>query len=387
MMMLSTRPSAPARPKADRTAASSTRLLALTGAATLALTACSLGGSGGSGGADPTSGSTTSAVAAGSCTGDGTLTVLTHESFVLPDEAKAAFEEESGCTLKLVTAGDAGLLTNRLVLTKGSPVADAVFGIDNTFAGRAVAEGVLEEYQPELPEGAADHALPGEGSTVLTPIDFGDVCVNIDDTWFAKEKVDPPVTLDDLTKPEYQDLFVTPGASSSSPGLAFLLGTIGAKGEDGWQQYWRDLVDNGAKITSGWSDAYGVDFTAGEGQGDRPIVLSYASSPPFTVPEGGDEPTTSALLDTCFRQVEYAGVVKGTEQPAGARAFVDLMLDDDVQAGIPESMYMYPVSSAVELPEEWARWAKTAEEPLTVDPARIEEQRATWLREWTDITS
>lgn len=63
------------------------------------------------------------------------------------------------------------------------------------------------------------------------------------------------------------------------------------------------------------------------------------------------------------------------------------MLDDDVQAGIPESMYMYPVSSAVELPEEWARWAKTAEEPLTVDPARIEEQRATWLREWTDITS
>ena len=378
MTQLPTRPSLRAR---------ASRVLALTGATAVALTACSLGGSDDT---DPTSGSTTSdaaAVEAGSCTGDGALTVLTHESFVLSDEAKASFEEESGCTLKLVTAGDAGLLTNRLVLTKGSPVADAVFGIDNTFAGRAVAEGVLEEYQPELPEGAADHALPGEGSTVLTPIDFGDVCVNIDDTWFAKEKVDPPVTLDDLTKPEYQDLFVTPGASSSSPGLAFLLGTIGAKGEDGWQQYWRDLVDNGAKITSGWSDAYGVDFTAGEGQGDRPIVLSYASSPPFTVPEGGDEPTTSALLDTCFRQVEYAGVVKGTEQPAGARAFVDLMLDDDVQAGIPESMYMYPASSAVELPEEWARWAKTAEEPLTVDPARIEEQRATWLREWTDITS
>jgi thiamine transport system substrate-binding protein len=367
-------------------AARAPRVLALTGAAALALTACSLGGSGGS---DPTSGSTSgsAAVEAGRCTGDGALTVLTHESFVLPDEAKAAFEKESGCTLKLVTAGDAGLLTNRLVLTKGSPVADAVFGIDNTFAGRAVAEGVLDEYQPELPAGAADHALPGEGAKVLVPVDFGDVCVNIDDTWFAKKKVDPPATLDDLTKREYKDLFVTPGASSSSPGLSFLLATVAAKGEDGWQQYWRDLMANGTKITSGWSDAYGVDFTAGEGQGDRPVVLSYASSPPFTVPEGGTEPTTSALLDTCFRQVEYAGVVKGTEQPAGARAFVDLMLSDEVQAGIPESMYMYPASSAVELPQEWARWAKTAEQPLTVDPARIEEQRATWLREWTDITS
>ena len=378
MTQLPTRPSLRAR---------ASRVLALTGATAVALTACSLGGSDDT---DPTSGSTTSdaaAVEAGSCTGDGALTVLTHESFVLSDEAKASFEKETGCTLKVVTAGDAGLLTNRLVLTKNSPVADAVFGIDNTFAGRAVSEGVLEAYEPELPEGAADHALPGDGARVLVPVDFGDVCVNIDDTWFAKEKVDPPVTLDDLTKPEYKDLFVTPGASSSSPGLAFLLATVAAKGDDGWQQYWRDLMDNGTKITSGWSDAYGVDFTAGEGQGDRPIVLSYASSPPFTVPEGGSKPTTSALLETCFRQVEYAGVVKGTKQPAGARAFVDLMLSEDVQAGIPESMYMYPASSAVELPEEWARWAKTAEQPLTVDPARIEEQRETWLREWTDITS
>lgn len=361
------------------------RALALSAVATLALGACSFGGGDDP---DPTSGgpAATDGDGAKRCTDGGALTVLTHESFVLPDEARATFEQESGCTLKVVTVGDAGQLANRLVLTKGSPVADAVFGIDNTFAGRVVAEDVLEEYAPELPAGAADHALPGEGAAVLTPVDYGDVCVNVDDTWFAREKVDPPATLDDLVKPAYQDLFVTPGASTSSPGLAFLLATIAAKGEE-WQAYWTALMGNGAKVTSGWSDAYGVDFTAGEGKGDRPVVLSYASSPPFTVPEGGSEPTTSALLETCFRQVEYAGVVAGTEQPGGAQAFVDLMLSDEVQAGVPESMYMYPVSSAVELPEEWARWAKTADEPLTVDPGEIEEKRATWLREWTDITS
>lgn len=381
MTMLTTRPSRPA--------------LALVAGLALVLPGCSLSAS--SDGSSTTSSSsrqsstsgtsTDAAGEAGRCTDGGTLTVLTHESFALPEGVQEDFEKASGCTVKIVTAGDAGLVTNKLVLTKGSPVADVVFGIDNTFAGRAVSEGVLEEYQPELPEGAADHALDGDGMSVLTPVDFGDVCVNVDDTWFDKKGVEPPATLDDLTKPEYKDLFVTPGASSSSPGLAFLLTTVAAKGEDGWQAYWQDLMDNGTKVTSGWSDAYNVDFSAGEGKGDRPIVLSYASSPPFTVPEGGSRPTTSALLDTCFRQVEYAGVVSGTKEGAAARAFVDLLLSDEVQAGIPETMYMYPVSSAVELPKDWARWAKTAESPWEIDPATIEEQRTTWLREWTDLTS
>lgn len=365
------------------------RLLALA-ATGLSLAACSLssGTDSGSGGESSSAGSGSSTTAASrSCEPGSTLTVLAHESFSLPEEVTADFEEETGCTVEVVTAGDAGQVTNRLVLTKGSPVADVVFGIDNTFAGRAVSEGVLAPYSPQLPPGADQYALEGEGADVLTPVDFGDVCVNVDDAWFAAKKMDPPKTLDDLTDPAYRDLFVTPGASSSSPGLAFLLATVAAKGEDGWQDYWRDLMDNGAKVTSGWSDAYGVDFTAGEGKGDRPVVLSYASSPPFTVPEGGTRPTTSALLDTCFRQVEYVGVVAGTEQPGGAQALVDLMVDPQVQSGIPESMYMYPVSGEVELPRDWARWAKVAPEPFEVEPATIEEKRSTWVREWTDLTS
>ena len=354
--------------------------------AAAALTGCSLGSGGSSQETSEGSSSASASAAEKSCTGDGELTLITHESFSLPEELVADFEKSSGCTLKTVTSGDAGLLTNKLVLTKDSPVADVVFGIDNTFASRAVGEGVLAAYEPELPAGAQEHAL-AEGADRLTPVDFGDVCVNIDDAWFEREGMTPPATLDDLTKSEYQDLFVTPGASSSSPGLAFLLATIGAKGEDGWEEYWRELVDNGAKITSGWSDAYGVDFSAGEGEGDRPIVLSYASSPPFTIPEGKDEPTTSALLDTCFRQVEYAGVIEGTDQAGGAQAFVDFMLSDEVQAAFPETMYMYPVSSSVELPEAWAKHAKTADDPHQVDPQTIDEKRESWIRTWTDITS
>ena len=316
---------------------------------------------------------------------EGDVVLVTHESFTLPEEVIDGFREETGYDLVVQASGDAGSLTNQLVLTQGSPIGDAVFGIDNTFATRAVEEGVLSPYSPDdLPEEVAAHALPGAGDDQLTPVTFGDVCVNIDDAWFAQEGIEPPQTLQDLTDPTYEGLFVTPGASSSSPGLAFLVATVGEFGPDGWQDYWRDLMANGAVVTSGWSDAYGVDFTFSGG--DRPIVLSYASSPPFTIPEGAAEPTTSTLLETCFRQVEYAGVLEGAQNPEGAQALVDYLLTEDVQAAIPDAMYVYPVVD-VELPEVWEQWADVATEPIEVDPADIEAHREDWVREWADIAT
>lgn len=320
--------------------------------------------------------------------GSGEVVLVTHDSFNLPDEVLDGFTEQTGYDLVVRASGDAGALTNQLVLTKDSPIGDAVFGIDNTFATRAVDQGVLTAYTPaDLPAEVSEHALPGEAADYLTPVDFGDVCVNVDDAWFESEGLTPPQTLQDLTDPAYRDLFVTPGATSSSPGLAFLLATIGEFGQDGWQGYWEDLMANGTLVTSGWSDAYGVDFTFSGG--DRPIVLSYASSPPFTLPEDegeGASPTTSALLDTCFRQVEYAGVLEGAANPEGAQALVDYLLTDQVQAAIPDSMYVFPVTH-VELPELWAQWAQVATDPIPLDPALIEEHREEWVRAWADIAT
>ena len=204
--------------------------------------------------------------------------------------------------------------------------------------------------------------------------------------WFRKHGVTPPRTLDDLTKPQYKGLFVTPGAATSSPGLAFLLATI-AKYGDGWPAYWKRLMANDTRLTAGWSDAYEVDFTAGGGGGDRPIVLSYASSPPFTIPKGASRPTTSSLLDTCFRQVEYAGVLKGAKNPAGAKAFIDFMEQRSFQEALPDNMYVFPVDAGAKLPATWARFAKIAPHPFTVPPAVIAKNRDAWLREWGDLTS
>jgi thiamine transport system substrate-binding protein len=313
------------------------------------------------------------------------VVLVTHESFVMSDELVAQFEDESGFELEIKAAGDAGALTNKLVLTKDNPTGDAVFGIDNTFGSRAVDEGVLAAYEADLPEGAAEYLLEGDDDQRLTPVDTGNVCVNLDDTWFAAEGIEPPATLEDLTEPTYQDLFVTPGATTSSPGLAFLLATVAEYGND-WPDYWTRLLDNGAKLTEGWTDAYQVDFTQGGGGGDRPIVVSYDSSPAFTVDgEGGT--TTSALLDTCFRQVEYAGVLAGADNPEGARALVDFMVGPEFQAALPEAMYVFPVDAAAPLPADWAEFAVQPESPYAVDPAEVAANRDAWLTEWSDLTS
>src|SRR5690606_4898232 len=345
--------------------------LALAAAVSLLATACSAGGGGDSQDAEDT------------------VVLVTHSSFNVPDEVLDAFTDQHGYTVEVQAAGDAGELANRLVLTRNSPLGDVVFGIDNTFASRVVDEGVLADYTPAtLPAGAEEHVLPdATAAGQLTPVDRGDVCVNIDDGWFADNDVPPPASLEDLTKPTYRDLFVTPGAATSSPGMAFLLATISHFGEEDWQDYWRELIANGAKLTSGWTDAYTVDFTAGGGDGDRPIVLSYASSPPFTIPEDGEEPTTSALLDTCFRQVEYAGVIAGAANPEGAQALVDFFARGEFQAALPESMYVFPVSDEVELPEAWSRFAEVADPPHDLLPALIDQQRDTWLKEWNEVVT
>jgi thiamine transport system substrate-binding protein len=313
------------------------------------------------------------------------VVLVTHDSWHLPKKLVAQWEQQTGYHLVVRASGDAGRLTNKLVLTQGNPDGDVSFGVDNTFASRALDAKVFAPYTPaKVPAGVGGYDLAGDAGTHLTPIDHSGVCVNVDTTWFAAHKIPAPQTLDDLVKPAYKDLFVTPGATTSSPGMAFLLATI-AKYGDGWQGYWSKLMANGTRITDGWDQAYEVEFTQGGGGGKRPIVLSYDSSPAFTVAHGTS--STQALLDTCFNQVEYAGVLSGAKNTRGAEALVDWLLSPQVQAALPDSMYVFPVADGTKLPADWAKFAVPATAPLTVAPADIDANREKWLQQWSDVTS
>jgi thiamine transport system substrate-binding protein len=313
-----------------------------------------------------------------------TLVLVTHDSFVLSDGILDQFTDATGIVVDVQQSGDAGELVNKLVLTKDSPLGDVVFGIDNTFASRAASNGVLEQYvSGDLTEAEDAFLLPaGSGGEYLTPIDSGDVCVNVDHEWFTAAGIPEPVTLDDLADPAYEGLLVVEAANSSSPGLAFLLATIAAYG-DGWPDYWSALVDNQVKVAASWSDAYYVDFSGPSSEGDRPLVVSYASSPPVEVPPG----STGVLLDTCFRQTEYAGVIAGSEHPSEARQLVDFLFSTTVQNDIPENMYVFPVNADAELPATWAEYAEVATDPYEIDPAEIDANRERWITEWAAIAT
>lgn len=303
----------------------------------------------------------------------GVVRVVTHDSFELPEELLEEFTESTGYEIELSAPGDGGALVNQLVLTKDSPLGDAVYGIDNSFAARAMEEEIMADVQFDWPQEVEDYLLPG-----LVPVDVGDVCLNVDDEWFTEAGQEAPETFADLIDEEYAGLTVLTNPAQSSPGLAFFLATI-SDSED-WVGYWNDLVDNDTKIVDGWSDAYYTDFSANGG--DRPIVLSYSSSPALTLDDDG-EATTSSVLETCYRQVEYAGVLQGAQNPEGAQAFLEFLLSEEVQQAIPDAMFMYPVVD-VDLPDEWAQNAPLATDPHLLDPTEVQASLDEWLRTWHD---
>lgn len=315
---------------------------------------------------------------------DVTITLVSHDSFNMDQEVLDAFTEETGITIDVVLEGDGGELANKLVLTDGAPLGDVVFGVNNDFASRVIEADVLQSYEPqEAADDLANYAIAGGGSDLLTPIDFGDVCVNIDHEWFADEGIDEPETLEDLTKPEYEDLFVVQNPATSSPGLSFLMGTIAEFGDD-WPEYWEGLADNGVQVSQSWTDSYSVEFSGSTGEGPRPLVVSYASSPPSEVPEDADEAPTGALLDTCSRQVEYAGILQGTDHEEEAQQVVDFLISLQFQEAIAGEMYMYPVRSDAELPEEWQKFASVADDAFTLPAEDIEANREDWIKTWSD---
>ena len=292
-----------------------------------------------------------------------TLTVVTHDSFVMGKELLAEFKQQTGIDVTLVKAGDAGALTNKLVLTKDAPIGDAFFGIDNTFLGEALQ----------------NHVLAGRA----TAIDFGDVCMNYDKAWFVAHSATPPTSIDQLTQPAFKNLTVVENPSTSSTGLSFLVATVGKYGDAGWQNYWTALKTNGVKVDAGWEDAYYTDFSGSTGKGAYPIVLSYSSSPAYEIRKDGQAGTAS-ILDGCFRQTEYAGALANGKNPVGAKLFVDFLRGKSFQAALPESMYMYPIVKNTALPADWAKWATVATAPVggSLD---INANRKDWLAAWSAL--
>lgn len=313
-----------------------------------------------------------------------TLTVLTHDSWAMDKGLVTQFEAQTGIKLRFLKGGDAGAMLNKAILSKGAPIADIIYGFDNTLLSRALAAGILQRYlSPQLKNLRAETLLDPQG--YATPVDYAFVALNYDKDYFRNKPL--PTRLADLAKPEFAKLLVVENPATSSPGLAFLLTTVAAFGEDRYLGFWADLRKNGVLVANGWSEAYYTHFT--RAGGDRPLVVSYTTSPAAELfysearPKPSTPPTGNLLFPKgTFFQVEFAGILKGTQNLAAAQKFIDWLLSKPVQEAIPTQMWVFPALRGAALPEVF-KWAETPSQPVRLSPEWIAANRDRWIEEWT----
>lgn len=315
------------------------------------------------------------------------LTVMTHDSFNISDNVLENFETQENVVVQFLKTGDTGTSVNKAVLSKDEPLADVFYGVDNTFLSRALTEDIFEPYDSPVLADIPDQFEVDLQHRVL-PVDFGDVCLNYDKAFFEEKDIDPPQSLEDLLKPEYKDLLVVENPATSSPGLAFLFATIGHFGEEGYLEYWQSLVDNDLWVVDDWETAYYSEFSRWGGR--YPIVVSYGSSPPFEMifaEEPMEEPPTDVVLSdgSCFRQIEFVGILRGTSKRELAEKWVDFMLSEEFQEDIPLQMYVFPVNENAELDETFVKYLSIPENPVYLNPETIAANRESWIKAWTDI--
>lgn len=293
------------------------------------------------------------------------VTLIAYDAFTPEKGVFDDFTAETGAQVKVVTAGDTGTMVSKAVLASGNPEADVMWGVDNTFLSRVMSAKVFDSFDA---------------------VDEGDVCINYDKKWFADKKLEVPATFEDLISSPYKGLLAVQDPVASSPGLAFLLATIAHFGEEQWQGYWKSLVANNVRIAPDWTTAYTKDFTIAGGK--YPMVVSYGSSPPAEVVFAATpitEPPTGVIESTCFRQTEYAGVLRGTKNPNNARALVDYLLSKKFQESMPLTLFVFPVNKEAVLPKVFQDFAVRPAKPLTLSPEEIEKNRDSWLDSWRTL--
>lgn len=330
------------------------------------------------------------ALTLGACAqqGPNELTVMTHDSFAVSEAVVRSFEQANNVKVTFLASGDTGAALNKAILTRDAPLADVFYGVDNTFLSRAIESDIFEPYQsPMLADIPTAFQLDPEARMI--PVNFGDVCINYDKAFFAAKNLPVPVALEDLLKPEYNGLLVVENPATSSPGLAFLLATIAHFGDPGYLDYWATLHNNGLVVVNDWETAYYTNFSASSGQGPQPMVVSYGSSPPaeviFAETPLDDAPTASIVgPDTCFRQIEFVGILKETRNRILAEKFVDFMLSQQFQEDMPMQMFVFPVNPDAALPDEFVKYAQIPDQPAQLDLAEIAANRENWIQDWTE---
>ena len=226
----------------------------------------------------------------------------------------------------------------------------------------------------------------------MTPIDYGDVCVNVDLAAFAEAALPVPA---DASRTSLDP----PGRTCSwsrtrprpRPGLAFVLATIAHFGEDGddtWLDYWTELRANGVQVASSWDEAYYgaspglrrgrpaarrlVRLEPGGGGRLRPTPRPTRPPPPRSTRAATDRSSSRACSRAPPARSWRARSSTSCWRPRS-------------RPNIPLDMFVYPARCRTGAARRVPRHALRPRHPLTLDPAAIDAGRDRWIEEWTQI--
>ncbi len=319
--------------------------------------------------------------------GPATLSVVAPDSFTLSKDFIRAFERDNDAQVRVIPSGDVDTMINASVRPNGHVRGDVMVGVDNTNVTRAFDAGLFLPYSSPLLS-RVPNALQADASNLVTPIDYGYVNLNYDVAELARLKLSPPTRLEDLTGPQWTGKVVVENPATSSTGLAFLVATISYFGPDKYLDWWRQMRANGILVAGDWLSAYTADFSLHDGQ--RPVVLGYASSAPFeqmfAERERVDSPVGNILPSKgVFRQIEYAGILKTTQNEKLARKFIDFLLSPAVQEDMPIQMAVYPVNIDAKLPEAFEKFGMVNVPTADISVPDIARGRAKWIADWTKV--
>jgi len=298
------------------------------------------------------------------------LTVYVYESLSWIEEGTVQkFEEMNDCEVKVVKLGDAGNVLTRLVLERKNPRADVVIGLDQSLAAKAVEEDLLIPYKPENIENIKDEALIFDPEYYVIPYDYGAIAIIYD-----PEKIHEELeSFEDLTK--FKNSLIIQDPRASSTGQAFLLWTI-AVYENNWKDFWERLMPAILTVSPSWDDSF-AKFEIGE----APMMVSYATDSAYSqYYYGSSKYKVFIPKEGAYVQIEGAGIVKGTDNLVLAQKFIEFILTEDFQKGIPLNQWMFSAID-VELPEVY-QYAVVPEKILTIPAQEISNNLERWLKEW-----
>lgn len=339
--------------------------------------------------------------------GDVQLTLYTYESLLADPgydfvEGYANYSGIPKDSIQVIALSDANSIVTRLIGEKDSPAADVVIGLDNILVYEAKNQGVLQPYNSPMLENISSDLITNlDPDHYLLPFDYGIIAFNYDNLRINSSTVDnlENLTLNDFLTLELDKKLVIEDPTLSSPGLGFLLSTIAIYGDpsiefDGllnlnWRDWWENASSD-IRVAPSWGAAFDIYYEEGE---NRPLMISYGSSPAYTVCQGWGDNLKAFVshengTSNAWLQIEGIGLTEGAPHQTRAEDFIDWFLGEELQNQIPENNWMYPANQNANISSCFEESVINTEEVFILNdlitPTMLETNLERWQNEWEE---